>query len=387
VQSVAVYSESEDERYMRLALDIASLAQGQTSPNPLVGAVLVKDGYIVGQGAHLRAGDAHAEVNALRMAGDRAKGATLYVTLEPCSHFGRTPPCADAVVRAGVARVVIANVDPDARVAGSGIARLRENGIDVRTGVRADEGERLNEAYFHAKRFGRPFVIWKCAATLDGYIATATGDSFYVTSTEARSDVQRLRATVSAIAVGIGTALADDPRLTVRLHADDADGTATRQPVRVVFDTELRLPLTARMLQASGTTVIFAAEDCVRCNERTVERLASAGATVVALPRDHNRRLSLDFAFRALLEKGLHSVLLEGGAALASACLQAHLVDKVVYYIAPKLLGGGLSSLTGMGLTRMAEAITLRDAVHTVIGTDTRITGYPVYANTVVREG
>lgn len=364
---------------MQLALQLASMANGQTAPNPLVGAIVVKDGYIVGQGTHLRAGEPHAEVHALRMAGEQARGATMYVTLEPCSHYGRTPPCADAVVAAGVARVVVANTDPDIRVAGRGFARLREHGIAVVTGVLADIGERVNETYFHVKRTGRPFVIWKCAATLDGYIATLTGDSYYVTSLAARDDVQQLRAACDAIAVGIGTALADDPRLTVRATATDTQPSG-RQPTRIVFDSDLRLPPSARMLSEPGVTIVFTAEDqFVTCAQRK-EKLEAAGATVVSVPRDEHRRVALPIAFAHLVEQGIHSVFLEGGARLASACITARLVDKVVYYMAPKLLGGGRAALTNLGLERMASAISLRDVVCLAVGDDFRVTGYPVYA-------
>jgi diaminohydroxyphosphoribosylaminopyrimidine deaminase / 5-amino-6-(5-phosphoribosylamino)uracil reductase len=240
----------QDEHYMRVELQLAELGRYQTMPNPMVGAVIVHQNEIVGQGAHLKAGEPHAEVHALRMAGEKARGATLYVTLEPCSHHGRTPPCADAVISAGITRVVIATEDQNPIVQGNGIRRLRDAGLEVVTGVFAEEAYRLNEMFFTSVLHGRPFVVWKCASTLDGYIATHGGDSKYVTSALSRQSVQQLRRELPSIAVGIGTVLADNPRLTVR---DEV----AMQPLRVVFDSRLRFPTTAKMLEEPGNTLIY----------------------------------------------------------------------------------------------------------------------------------
>ncbi|GGJ07767.1 riboflavin biosynthesis protein RibD [Alicyclobacillus cellulosilyticus] len=407
---------SEDERYMALALELAEMGRGQTSPNPVVGALVVNAGRIVGQGAHLYAGGPHAEVYALQMAGEAAKGATVYVTLEPCSHFGRTPPCAEALIAAGVRRVVVGCVDPNPEVAGRGIARLRAAGIDVVVGVLEARARRQNEAFFTWVTKRRPWVIWKCAATLDGRIATAAGDSFYVTGPKARAQVQALRRQVAAVAVGIETALADDPRLTVRPAAMGADAgeaergsghagedavrtapaASVRQPVRVVFDSSLRLPPSARMLQEPGRTVVI----CRAMSEAAAEdggateaaggaggnpqasraaALARAGAEVIPVPAGPDGHVDLHAALRALADIGIDSVLVEGGGRLAGALLRAQLIDQVVYYVAPKLLGGGRPALAGEEPARMADAVALCDVSVEVVGQDVRITGYPVY--------
>ena len=362
---------------MQIALTLAELGRGQTSPNPMVGAVLVKDGEVVGQGAHLKAGLAHAEVHALRMAGENAKGATAYVTLEPCSHYGRTPPCADALIEAGVRRVVIAMEDPDVRVQGQGVMKLRQAGIEVATGVLATAAAHLNEEYVTLKEKERPFVTWKCAATLDGYIATANGHSSFVTGPEARRTVHEMRRRVSAIAVGIQTVLSDNPRLTVRL-GEDAESNLPN-PVRVVFDSRLRMPLEAAMLKEPGQTLIYTTKATVSHSADAIIALQERGAEVVGVEADVTGRVQLAAALGDLARRGYQGVLVEGGATIAWALLQEQLVDKVVYYIAPKLLGGGLPALSGHGPTRMDAAIALHSLVWTQVGDDLRVEGYPVY--------
>ncbi|MBX5437358.1 MAG: bifunctional diaminohydroxyphosphoribosylaminopyrimidine deaminase/5-amino-6-(5-phosphoribosylamino)uracil reductase RibD [Alicyclobacillaceae bacterium] len=367
----------EDERFMRMALQVGRVGRGQTSPNPAVGCVLVKDGEVVGQGAHLRAGGPHAEVHALRMAGPLAHGATAYVTLEPCSHYGRTPPCCDQLIAAGVRRVVAAMTDPNPQVSGRGLERLRAAGVEVVTGVLAEEAAREHEAFITWVRKGRPFVVWKCAATLDGYIACATGDSRYVTSAAARAAVHAVRREMAAIGVGVGTVLADDPQLTARTSPDGP--AAGRQPVRVVFDSHLRIPLRARLLAEPGETVVYTttAADPAKVDElcHTYEGRLS----VHPFEPGADGRVPLAAALADLARRGCHSLLIEGGSRLASAFLRARLVDKVIYYVAPKLLGGGLQALAGLNVARMADAVSLAGVRWTAVGSDMQVEGYPVY--------
>lgn len=369
-RTAQAHVDDDDDNWMALALHIASAGAGQTSPNPLVGCVLVNQGCVVGQGAHLRAGGPHAEVHALRMAGDAAHGATAYVTLEPCSHHGRTPPCADALVAAGVQRVVIGSVDPDPRVSGRGIQRLQEAGIDVRTGVLAAAADRQNEAFFTWVTQGRPFVVWKTAQTLDGYIATETGHSQYVTGPEARAEVQRLRREVAAIAVGVGTVLADNPRLTV--HAS-----AGKQPVRVIFDSRLRLPESARLLSEPGETVLYHTAQASSAANRTLS--AKLNVTCVEVRETAAGQVSVVDALHHLGQRGVNYLLLEGGPTLASEFLRQRLIDRAQVWIAPKLLGGGMPTLHGLQPAVMTEAIRLQDPVLTQSGEDFCVTGRLAY--------
>lgn len=361
---------------MRIALQIAELGRGQTSPNPLVGAVVVRDGEVVGQGAHLKAGEPHAEVHALRMAAEKARGSTVYVTLEPCSHQGRTPPCADALIQARVARVVVATGDSNPVVHGRGVEKLREAGIDVTVGVLAAAANEQNEAYVTWRRENRPFVVWKCAATLDGYIAAGSGHSMYVTSAESRASVHALRRQYPAIGVGIGTVLADDPRLTVRTP----EGTADNQPLRVVFDTRLRISSHARMFSEPGETLLYATEEGQREREqRGAATPAFTHVQTVIVPADRHGHVSLHHALQDLGQRGVHSILVEGGATLVTALLAGHLIDKVVYYIAPKLLAGGVPALHGRQTTHMTEAVAFERVTWTQVGVDMCCNGYPQY--------
>jgi diaminohydroxyphosphoribosylaminopyrimidine deaminase/5-amino-6-(5-phosphoribosylamino)uracil reductase len=367
-------SRLDDEHYMRIALRLAELGRGQTSPNPLVGCVIVKDGEIIGQGAHLRAGTPHAEVHALRMAGDRAEGATAYVTLEPCSHFGRTPPCTDALIRAGIRRVVVAAVDPDPRVCGRGLARLRDAGIDVQTGILEQEAVRQNEGFRMRVLTGRPLVLWKCAATLDGYIAAHTGHSQYVTGPAAREAVQRLRSQHAAVAVGSGTAIADDPRLTVRSANGEA---APHQPLRVVFDSRLRLSPGSRMLREPGRTLVYTLEAALEGPKAA--DLRAAGAELAAMPAGPDGRVDLSAALADLGRRGVNELLVEGGSELVSTLLARRLVDRVAYFVAPKLLGGGIPALRGLNPDRMDGAVRLEVDRVTTHGDDLCLWGRPVY--------
>lgn len=298
-------SSTRDAAFMALALRLAAKGRGRTHPNPMVGAVVVAKGRVVGQGWHRRAGGPHAEVPALRAAGRRARGATLYVTLEPCSHTGkRTPPCVPAIVASSVKRVVVAMRDPNPRVHGRGLSALRRAGIRVDVGCRQQDAERLNEAYGHWMRTGRPFVVLKAAMTLDGKIATADGDSQWITGAAARRDAHRLRSEVDAVMVGAGTVLRDDPRLTVRMGAQ-----GPLQPRPVVLDSTLRLPLGARVL-AGGRAIVATT---AKAPAPRIERLRAQGVTVLVLPLQ-NGRVSLRACLERLGGMEIGSVLLEGGA-------------------------------------------------------------------------
>ncbi|WP_019536705.1 bifunctional diaminohydroxyphosphoribosylaminopyrimidine deaminase/5-amino-6-(5-phosphoribosylamino)uracil reductase RibD [Paenibacillus ginsengihumi] len=361
-----------DEFYMRLALQLAAAAQGQTDINPAVGCVLVKDGRIVGTGAHLKRGEAHAEVHALNMAGAEAKGATAYVTLEPCSHHGRTPPCSDRLIREGVRRVVAACTDPNPLVAGRGLKRLREHGVEVTAGILEREALRLNEAFNKYILTRRPFVTVKTASTLDGRIAAKTGDSKWISGEASRAFVHTLRHRHQAIMVGIGTVLADDSALTTRLPVPG------RNPIRVVVDSALRLPIDARLVRDGEAPVIVLTTAAAPADRR--EALKARGVTVIDC--GPGPRVDLEAAMDRLGELEIASVLLEGGGRLNGAMLERGLVDKVVLFLAPKIIGGGPqapASFEFAGFDRMAEAIRLNDVQIERFGDDLCLMGYPKY--------
>ncbi len=354
-----------DVRYMRRALELAAQARGRTAPNPMVGAVLVRDGAVVGEGFHPRAGEPHAEVFALRDAGERAVGSTLYVTLEPCSHFGRTPPCADAVIGAGVRRVVAAMGDPSPHVAGEGFERLRRSGVEVVCGLMEQEARELNRAFLKAVRTGRPWVTLKMAMTLDGKIATRTGDSRWITGESARRQVHRLRDEHDAVMVGIGTVRADDPQLTARLEG-------ARNPRRVIVDARAELSpesFLARTAAEVPTLLLTGSSDTCQ--------LEGLGVEVAPLPLVDGR-VDLTTALEALVAFGIHSVLCEGGSRLAGSLLDGGHVDEVWWFIAPKLVGGADAPgpIAGAGIERMADAHTLRNVTVEHYGDDLALHGY-----------
>ncbi|WAH37879.1 bifunctional diaminohydroxyphosphoribosylaminopyrimidine deaminase/5-amino-6-(5-phosphoribosylamino)uracil reductase RibD [Alicyclobacillus dauci] len=373
-----------DEWFMQMALDIARVSVGQTSPNPNVGAVVVKDGRVVGQGAHLYAGGPHAEVHALRMAGEGAQGATIYVTLEPCNHHGRTPPCTEAIIAAGIRRVVIASVDHDPRTAHGGISRLQDAGLDVTVGILEEQANRMNRVFFHRIDTGRPLVVYKAATTLSGHVAANSGHSRYVTGDAARADVQRMRLEHPSIAVGVQTVLADDPRLTVR----GEDGAASeRQPVRVVFDSVLRTPTNAAMFREPGQTLILSTAEGVASRPHEADKLrATAGVEVVAITATDGR-INLVEAMQFLGARGFNSMLLEGGPTLAASFFAERLVDEVRMYVAPKLLANGLPALQGVETSDMGQAIRLSNAVWQQIGEDLRLDATVLYTDEAVFRG
>ncbi len=345
-------SVGDDAAMMGRALDLAREGLGRVWPNPSVGCVIVKDGRILAEARTADGGRPHAEARALAMAGAAARGATAYVTLEPCSHLGATPPCADALAAAGIARVVVATADPDPRVDGRGLARLRAAGIRVELGLRDAEARRVNEGFFMRICTGRPHVTLKLASSLDGRIATATGESRWITGPEARAEVHRLRAASDAVMVGTGTARADDPMLTVRL----GQGTDRRQPVRVLIDPRLDLPVDMAAIRSAAEVptwlVATPAADPVRRRERE-----AAGCLVVEAETDAAGALDLPSVLRALAARGLTRLLVEGGARLATNLLREGLVDRLLWFRAPMLIGGdGLAAIGPLGIGRLGEA-------------------------------
>ncbi len=360
-----------DQIWMRRALDLAARARGRTSPNPMVGAVLVKDGQLIGEGFHAYAGSDHAEVAALRDAGPAARGATLYVSLEPCCHYGRTPPCVEQILQAGIRRVVAACEDPNPAVSGKGIAALRAAGLSVDVGVLAEEAERLNEAFFTHVRTGRPFVTLKVAASLDGKIATRTGESRWITGESARRRVHQLRNEMDAVLVGIGTVLRDDPLLTTRLGIADQ-----RDPIRVVVDNLARLPLRAKAVNRASTapTILAVSQMAPRTKLEALEREGVQVIVVESSPR----RVSLERLIEALGKRGILSVMIEGGAEINASALREGVVDKVLVFLAPILIGGKSTptAVGGDGIESLTQAVRLRDVRIERFDGDILVEGY-----------
>lgn len=354
-----------DLEFMRLALELARQGTGLTSPNPLVGAVVVKEGRVIGSGFHQRAGGPHAEVLALEEAGSESRGAHLYVNLEPCCHWGKTGPCVDRILEAGIARVIISMQDPNPRVSGRSIARLREEGVEVSLGLLEDEATRLNEPFVKWILTGKPLVVLKWAMTLDGRIATEQGESRWITSEDSRREVHRLRATYDAVLVGRGTIEKDDPSLTVRL----VEG---RNPRRVVLDTMGRIPLGARCLTGVGETIVAVAG----APPDRVGALRGRGATVLVLP-PRDGRVGWQCLLDGLASMDVTSLLVEGGAEVAASALEAGVVDKVLAFIAPRVLGGrnALGPVGGAGW-RLDEARDLEISQVMPIGRDLLIEAY-----------
>ena len=367
-----------DHRHMARALQLAELGLYTTDPNPRVGCVIVRDGVVVGEGYHRRAGEPHAERLALAAAGEGARGATVYVTLEPCCHQGRTPPCTDALIAAGVAEVVSAMQDPNPKVRGEGHATLNAAGIATRSGLFEDEARALNPGFIRRMETGRPYVRCKLAMSLDGRTATATGESQWITSEEARLDVQRLRARSSAILTGIGTVLADDPSLNVRLSPGELPGTDAdyppHQPLRVVLDSGLRMLADARLLSLPGGTWIV----CAGADPERQAALEASGARVEVVPGERGRA-SLSGALDRLAASEINEVLIESGPKLAGTAVREGLVDELIVYVAPHLMGHEGRALVNLpGLASMTDRIALEFVDVRPIGTNLRITARPV---------
>lgn len=362
--STADDTARDDAGWMARALALADRGRGLTSPNPMVGAVVVRGGRAVGEGYHARAGGPHAEIAALSQAGAEARGATLYVTLEPCNHVGRTAPCVDAVLAAGVRRVVAAVADSNPRVRGGGAERLRAAGVEVAVGCGAEAAWAQNRAFFTAMRELRPHVTLKCAMTLDGKIAAADGTARWITGEAARREAHRLRSESDAVAVGIGTALADDPALDVRLGEP-----WPREPYRVVVDSSARLPATARLIAAgSAARAVVAVTDGAPADR--VAALEARGVTVLRC-KSRDRRVDVEDLCARLFAMDAIGLLLEGGGALAGAFAEAALIDRVAFFVAPKLLGGAAAptAIAGGGRS-LADALQLQGVTVRPVGAD-----------------
>lgn len=362
---------TSDTGYMKMALALAEKGRGYTSPNPMVGAVVVKEGKIVGKGWHKRAGEAHAEAMAIDAAGASASGGTLYVTLEPCNHEGRTPPCTRKIIEAGIRHVVVAMEDPNPHVTGGGIECLKQHNIGVVSGVCRDAAEKMNESFIKHSLTHQPFVVLKWAATLDGRIATRTGDSKWITNERSRGYVHRLRHQADAVMVGIGTVAADDPSLTVRL--DNFDG---RDPSRIILDSTLKIDADARVLNrdSGAETIIIAG---TRYDPRKRNLLEEKGAKIVEAD-DTSGRVDMRGAMKMLGAQGITSVLIEGGSRVSASALAAGVVDKVCLFYAPKILGGddGIPVCRGSGPERINQSTMIKDTRVRLFDDDVMIEGY-----------
>jgi len=356
-------NNSQDEFFMARALLLAKKGIYTTQPNPRVGCVLVKHNKIIAEGWHQRAGQGHAEVEALKKT-DAARGATAYVTLEPCSHFGRTAPCAEALIKAGVTRVVVAMQDPNPLVAGKGLSLLETTSIEVICGILADEAKLLNQGFITRMLTGKPYVLSKLAMSLDGRTAMASGESKWITAPEARTDVQKLRAASAAVLTGVATVLADDPSLNVRLKGVDVE-----QPIRVILDSTLKMPVNAKVLTLSGRTLILSGSK----NEQKIETLTQAGAEVYTLPTKQGR-LDLEAVLCFLGEQQINDVLVEAGSVLNGALMEQGLIDECVVYMAPSLLGASGRGLFEMPtITQMVDKKQLQFVDMRKVGVDIRL--------------
>lgn len=354
---------------MRIALQLAKSVKGQTGPNPPVGAVIVKDGVIRGLGAHLKAGEAHAEVHAINMAGEHAKNGTMYVTLEPCSHTGKTAPCAELIIEKEITRVVIATKDPNEKVSGKGIERLKQAGIDVQVGLLEDEALQINDIFFHYIKTKRPFITLKSAVSLDGKIATKTGESKWITSDESRQDVHYYRHIHDAILVGVNTVLKDNPKLTTRFEHGG------KSPKRIVLDTNLNTPLKAHIVQQDDAeTIIFVGSKVSKAKIEQFNKYQHVN--IVQLKTED---ICITHIVGILGKMGISSLFVEGGATVNDSFLRAGLINKFILYITPKLIGGkeAPTSFGGKGITSISEAFSLNIIDIKKIGADVKIIALP----------
>ena len=361
-----------DKEYMQQALDLAGHARGDTSPNPLVGAVIVKDGQVIARGYHHQAGHNHAEINALENAEEEITGATMYINLEPCTHYGKTPPCSEAIIKSGLSRVVIAMEDPNPKIAGAGVKRLKEAGLEVEVGLLKEKAQRLNEIFIKYITTNKPFVILKNAVTLDGRIATKNGDSKWISGEQARSIVHDLRDRVDAILVGIGTVLSDDPRLTTRLPDGGTD------PLRIILDSRLNIPLTAKIINQDSpadTMVVTTSQ----ASEDKKKELMARGVRVLEI--GSSRGIDLTELLKRLAAEEITSLLVEGGSQVNSSFWAGRLVDKLYYFIAPKIIGGkeAVPVVAGEGVKKVKDGIKIVDKNIRQIGEDLLLVGYPDY--------
>ncbi|WP_089741699.1 bifunctional diaminohydroxyphosphoribosylaminopyrimidine deaminase/5-amino-6-(5-phosphoribosylamino)uracil reductase RibD [Gracilibacillus ureilyticus] len=361
---------TSNEFYMDLAMQNARAMKGQTDPNPLVGSVIVNEDRIVGIGTHLKAGEPHAEIHALNMAGDKASGGTIYVTLEPCSHHGKTGPCAVAIKEAGIKKVVIATLDPNPIVSGKGVQILEDAGIEVEIGVRQEEALQMNEVFNKFIVQNKPFITLKAGITLDGKIATHTSDSKWITSEDSRLDVHQIRNENMAILVGVNTVIQDDPALTARIPNG-------RNPVRIVVDSKLKTPLSAKVVtDQKASTWIFTSQNADIDKEKS---FTSNGIKVIRTSGLEN--VDLNDVVEILGENHISSLLIEGGGNISGSFLENGLIDKLILYLAPKLIGGkdAPTFLEGVGISKMKDAVELSNIELFKIGNDFKLIGYPVY--------
>ena len=370
---------------MTRSLQLAEQGLYSTTPNPRVGCVIVKDGKIVGEGAHLKAGEPHAEIFALRQAGDQAKGATAYITLEPCNHTGRTPPCSQAIVEAGISKVIVAMQDPNPQVAGSGLAHLQAHNIATASGLMQTQAEALNPGFISRMTKNKPFVRCKIAASLDGKTALNNGASQWITSEPARLDVQHWRARSCAILTGIGTVLADNPSMTVRnapsplMGEGWGEGGTGRQPLRVIVDSQLQTPIDAKILQGGNVLIAFASDA-----QHKSDALLNAGAELLCIPNDSGK-VCLNTLLSHLAAREINEVLVEGGEGLNGALLALNLIDELLIYYAPKLMGSAAKGMFDMSaLTAMKQAINLQVLDMRQIGVDIRLCAKPVFRPVLV---
>ncbi|MFT8347923.1 bifunctional diaminohydroxyphosphoribosylaminopyrimidine deaminase/5-amino-6-(5-phosphoribosylamino)uracil reductase RibD [Clostridium saccharoperbutylacetonicum] len=357
-----------DEKYMDRALELAKKGIGRVNPNPLVGAVIVKDNEIIGEGYHECYGMAHAERNAIKNAVRDVVGSTIYVTLEPCAHYGKTPPCVDLLIEKRFKKVVIGMLDPNELVAGKSIERLKQHGIEVVVGIREEECKKLNEIFIKYITSKLPFVVLKSGMSMDGKIATYNGESKWITSKESREDSQKLRNRLHSIMVGINTVIADDPELTCRINKD-------KNLIRIIVDTKLRIPLDSKVILNIDKKTIIATT--INADGNKKQRLRELGIKIIEVPSKNNK-VALKELVNRLGQEGIDSILIEGGGTLNFSALEEGIVDKVVFYIAPKIVGGtnSKSSISGKGFSKLSEAVNLIDMRYRTVGKDLVVEGY-----------
>ncbi|OOM73646.1 riboflavin biosynthesis protein RibD [Clostridium puniceum] len=357
-----------EEKYMERALELAKRGIGRVNPNPLVGAVIVKNNEIIGEGYHECYGGAHAERNAVKNATKDVEGSTIYITLEPCAHYGKTPPCVDLLIQNKFKKVVIGMLDPNELVEGKSVERLKQHGIEVIVGVKEEDCKKLNEIFIKYITSKIPFVILKSGMSLDGKIATYSGDSKWITSKESREDSQNLRNRLHSIMVGVNTVIADDPELTCRINNE-------KSLIRIIVDTKLRIPLSSKVIKNQDKNTIVATTFSADENKKQI--LSDLGIKIIEVP-SKNKKVDLKEVVKKLGQEGIDSILIEGGGTLNFSALEEDIVDKVIVYIAPKILGGekSTSSIAGQGFSQLEEAVQLTDMRYRKTGRDLVIEGY-----------
>lgn len=353
---------------MELAIELAKKGEGKVNPNPMVGALIVKDGTIIGEGYHEKYGEGHAEVNAFKSLKEDPSGATMYVTLEPCSHYGKTPPCVDKIIQSKIKRVVIGMIDPNPLVSGNGVDKLKRAGIEVKVGVLEDKCKKLNEIFIKYILTKNPFVVLKTAMSLDGKIATRTGESKWITSEKSRLEVHNLRNKLSAIMVGVNTVIKDNPELTCRIENGN-------DPIRIIVDSTLKIPMDSKVLQNKDNKTIIVTTK--RANINSMQELLKKNIQVIII-EEKNGQVDLSALIKKLGELGIDSILLEGGSTLNYSALEENIVDKVMVYIAPKIIGGESSKtpVGGRGIDKLKDAFKLKDITTNIVDEDILVEGY-----------